>query len=144
MRHSFRSFRSIPTLLVAFGVLWCVLLLAPSADAQAPSSTTVVPTSIDAGSGAGALGQILPEPNSGRAPQVDGDRGSRSQLIAFFALAGGLVLIGSLAARDIRRGKAAKAARAATSDQDAAASTLSDPDPDAESSVNPPSSSARQ
>jgi hypothetical protein len=132
--------RLVPALL-ALILTAAALALAGStqpASAQSAPSSSAVPSTIDRGVvGAGALGDIIPEPGSGRAPQQDGDRGSRSQLIAFAALAGGLALLAALASRDIRRAQASRRGR-----QDAATSTLSEPV--ADSSVNPPSSSARQ
>jgi hypothetical protein len=51
-------------------------------------------------------GDIIPEPDSGRAPEDAGDRGGALQVTVFLAIVGGLATIVALGVRESRRARA--------------------------------------
>lgn len=53
-------------------------------------------------------GDPIQRPNSGVAPDDPGDRGGWQQVLVLCLLGGGLVAVGALAGRDIRRKRAAR------------------------------------
>ena len=54
------------------------------------------------------VGNILPRPNTGRAPDSPNDPGGWQQYLVFGLILGGLALIGSLVVRESRRARAAR------------------------------------
>ncbi len=80
---------------VAGSALAVVLLLGPATAAVAQVPPTGVPTQ-----------DIIPEPNSGRAPEESGDRGGALQLAVFGVVVAALVGGGLHLARQARRAKA--------------------------------------
>lgn len=89
------------TLAVVLGVGWAgPVAAAPSATSttgqEQPTTTAPAPES----------GGIIPEPNSGVAPQDAGDRGGALQTVLFAVICGGVLLIGALVVRESRAARA--------------------------------------
>lgn len=72
------------------------------AGAQAAPTTTVVPLPENPTKAP----SIIPMPNSGREPQVEGDPGSAAQYAVMVGIIGGLGAIGFLVARDSKKHRA--------------------------------------
>ena len=76
---------------------------------------------------------IIPEPNSGREPEVEGDPGTLSQYLVMVGIVAGIGLIVVLIARESRSKRDAQATRRSSRSE-----------PVDETSTNDPESSARQ
>jgi hypothetical protein len=90
---------------------------------------------------------IIPQPNSGQAPKVQGDPGSTAQNLVFWGMCVGLLVIGGLVVLESRRKLRARAeAEAEATRQAGAGETRSSTrsDPVAETSAKSPESIARQ
>lgn len=86
-------------LLVTVALLAVLVLAVPSAAAQTDSEVTTTSV-IDEG------GDIIPEPNSGRAPEDAGDRGGALQTVLFVGIVGGIVVMAVIVVRQSRRARA--------------------------------------
>jgi beta-lactamase regulating signal transducer with metallopeptidase domain len=86
-------------LLVTVALLAVLVLAVPSAAAQTDSEMTTTSV-INEGA------DIIPEPNSGRAPEDAGDRGGALQTVLFVGIVGGLVVMAVIVARQSRRARA--------------------------------------
>ena len=89
---------------------------------------------------------IIPQPNSGQAPKVQGDPGSTAQNLVFYGMCVALLAIGGLVVLESRRKLRARAEAEAAAGQDGAGPTRSSTrsDPVADTSAKTPESSARQ
>lgn len=105
------SLRRLAVLLLAVAVL---VTGAPSMAAAAPlPSQQDEVTSTTASEGDSSVGDILPRPNSGQAPDSPNDPGGWQQYLVFAALFVGLAAIALLVRRESRRARAARGDRIA-------------------------------
>ncbi|QGG94879.1 hypothetical protein [Actinomarinicola tropica] len=98
-----------PRLVVAALSLICALLVAavPASATPQPGQedvTTTVPVSDEDS----PLGDIIPRPNTGRAPDSPNDPGGWQQYLVFALLLGGMAAIVLLVRRESRRARAAR------------------------------------
>lgn len=86
-------------LLVTVALVAALLLAAPAASAQSDGEPTST-TEREPG------GDIIPEPNSGTAPEDAGDRGGALQTVLFVGMVGGVAVMAWLVVRQSRRARA--------------------------------------
>jgi hypothetical protein len=95
--------------MIAAVLIACVLVLAPAA-ASAQTDTTPSP-STTLFVAEGESNSIIPQPNSGRAPQQPGDRGGWLQTVTFLLVIGGMgTVVGVIARATAKKTRAAKTA----------------------------------
>jgi hypothetical protein len=106
----------VAVLFAGLGVVALPGVPVPSAVARSTTAGQTVPVQTVPEQGPTTLpilpegaGDPIPRPNSGVAPDDPGDRGGWQQVLVLCLLGGGLLLVGSLAARDIRRKRAGRA-----------------------------------
>lgn len=83
-----------------------VLVATPATVATAQSDGTT--STVDAGDGPSPVGNIVPRPNSGQAPDSPNDPGGWQQYLVFALIFAGLGVIMALAVRESRRARSAR------------------------------------
>jgi hypothetical protein len=78
---------------------------APAAMAQSEDTTTTTTPIRDSDTG---LNDIVPQPNSGEAPDDPSDRGGWQQYLVFGLIIGGMAVIVAIVMRQSRRARAAQ------------------------------------
>jgi hypothetical protein len=117
-----------PLLSFALAVAVLVGAMAPSAGAAVVSPAQDAPSV--------SVPHIIPQPNSGKKPEVEGDPGSTAQVLVFWGMCGALLVIGGLVALESRRKLRAR------DEAQTRSSTRSEPV--ADTSEKAPESSARR
>jgi hypothetical protein len=97
--------RPRPALCALFTVLATLAMLATSGPASAQADTTTDTRPVVEGDGNSPMGNILPRPNTGQAPDSPNDPGGWQQYLVFGLIIAGLALIVVFVARESRRAR---------------------------------------
>jgi hypothetical protein len=98
--------RPLPLVAIAALVLLAALGVgAPAATGQTDSTTSTTTPIRDSDTG---LNDIVPQPNSGEAPDDPSDRGGWQQYLVFGLIIGGMAVIVVIVTRQSRRARAAQ------------------------------------
>jgi len=77
---------------IAAGVLAVVLAAAPAVPVGAATTATTTPAPLGTAPAPVGTPDIIPLPNSGRAPATPGDRGGWQQQVLFFSICGAILV----------------------------------------------------